>query len=202
MLLKKISKSLLLGAVALLMIGTQAQAGITLGYPGYGGNGCPQGTASATLSPDGRALTVIFDQFIAQAGKNMGNTIDRKACNISIPVNIPNGYSISIVGVDYRGFNALPVNSWSRFSVEYFFAGSQGPSYSQTFRGPLNQNYLINNKLALSALVWSPCGQSVNLRVNSNMMVSNSTYNDAMATVDSADFKAGLVYHFQMRSCH
>ena len=41
---------------------------IQLGYPAYGGNGCPSGTANASLSPDGKSLSIIFDQFVTEAG--------------------------------------------------------------------------------------------------------------------------------------
>jgi hypothetical protein len=31
-------------------------------------------------------------------------------------------------------------------SVEYFFAGTRGPSFVQTFTGPKEKDYLISNK--------------------------------------------------------
>ncbi len=174
---------------------------IRLGTPGYGGNGCPAGTASVTLSPDNKALTLIFDQYSAQAGGFSGR-IARKTCNIAIPVHVPQGFSVSIIAVDYRGFNALPYGSQSRFAAEYFFAGSVGPKVQRTFYGPLTQDYLINNNLAVGALVWSACGADVNLRVNTSMTaIANGANEDTLATVDSADFKAGVVYRFSWRQC-
>ena len=62
---------------------------ISLGVPGYGGSGCPGGSASVTLSPDGKSLTLIFDQFIVEAGGPTGKRIDRKNCDIAIPVHVP-----------------------------------------------------------------------------------------------------------------
>lgn len=176
---------------------------ISLGEPGYGGNGCPSGSASATLSPDGKSLSILFDSFSAEAGGDTHRSIDRKSCNIAIPVHVPNGLSISVVQVDYRGFNGLPAGATSRFNVEYFFAGAEGPKYQKNFRGPLSDEYLIDNKLALGALVWSPCGADVNLRVNASMMAINtSRFDNAIATVDSADFKAGIIYRFAFQACH
>jgi hypothetical protein len=175
---------------------------IALGEPAYGGNGCPAGSASATLSPDAKTLSILFDQYAAEAGGATGRRLDRKACNIAIPVHVPQGYSVSVFKIDYRGFNSLPHGSSSEFNVEYFFAGQRGPSYRKRFNGQLNSDYFLNNTLAATGLVWSPCGADVNLRINSSMRVQTNNYNEqALATVDSTDINAGLVYHLQWRRC-
>jgi hypothetical protein len=197
--------SLLTTATAAALLATavaaSAQDTIQLGHPAYGGNGCPSGSASATLTPDGRSLSVIFDQFVTEAGPATGRTLDRKSCNIAVPVHVPNGFSVSILAVDYRGFVALPTGATARLQAEYFFAGAQGPRFVQDFRGRIDQDYTFNNTLGVQAMVWSPCGADVNLRVNASMMVRNTTRQDALATVDSADFNAGIIYQVQMRRC-
>jgi hypothetical protein len=179
-----------------------AQDTIQLGNPAYGGNGCPSGTASATLSPDGSSLSIIFDQFVTEAGPAAGRTIDRKSCNIAVPVFVPNGLSISVIAVDYRGYVGLPAQSSARLTAEYFFAGSQGTRFQQDFIGRTDQDYLFTNQMGVQAMVWSPCGADVNLRVNAAMMVRNTNRGlDAVATVDSADINAGLIYRIQTRRC-
>ena len=70
---------------------------IYLGEPGYGGNGCPAGSASVTLSPDLKSLSILFDEFIVEAGGVDGKTLGRKSCNIAIPVHVPQGMSVSIL---------------------------------------------------------------------------------------------------------
>ncbi len=188
--------SFLMGASAM------AQGGVQLGQPAFGGNGCPAGTASAAVTDNGQAISILFDEYIAEAGNTTGRRLDRKSCNVSIPVHVPQGYSVSIFKVDYRGFNFLPRGASSQFNVEYFFAGSQGPRYTRNFVGPLENEYMITNNLQAQALVWSPCGQSVILRANSSMRATaNARMDQTMATVDSADVQAGLVYHLQWRTC-
>lgn len=182
--------------------GAFAQNLLRLGTPSYGGTGCPAGSASVTLSPDQSTLSILFDSYVVEAGGITGKRLDRKGCNVAIPVSVPNGYSISIFQVDYRGFNAIPMGGRSQFSVEYFFAGSRGPSYTRTFLGPLTDNYTLTNMLQANALVWSPCGAEVTLRSNSNMLVmSNARNEQTLATVDSADISAGLIYHIALRRC-
>jgi hypothetical protein len=194
-------KTLLSAALLSLSAVSLAQNDIALGVPGYGGNGCPAGSASVTLSPDAKSLSIIFDQFIAEAGPNVGKRLDRKACNIAIPVHVPSGFSISIIAVDYRGFVSLPRAATAKLSAEYFFAGMQGPRFVKDFRGVQNTDYTFSNTLGVAANVWSPCGADVNLRVNANMMLTNSGFEDAMATVDSTDINAGIIYQIQSRHC-
>lgn len=195
---KIVSLSLLVGSLSAF-----AQDTIQLGHPAYGGNGCPSGTASATLSPDGKSLSIIFDQFLTEAGPAAGRTIDRKSCNVAIPVHVPNGYSISVLAIDYRGYVGLPSMASARLQAEYFFAGMRGPRFVKDFRGRTDTDYTFNNQLGVQAMVWSPCGADVNLRINASMMVRNTNRQlDAIATVDSADINAGLIYHFQMRRCY
>ena len=176
------------------------QGQIQLGFPGYGGNGCPSGSASVSLSPDQTSLSILFDQYVVEAGN--GRRIDRKSCNIAIPVRVPQGYSVSIFQVDYRGFNGLPSGARSTFNVEYFFAGGRGVRQTSNFRGPLSEQYAITDRLAATAVVWSACGAETNLRVNTSMMVQSNRWDEqALATVDSADISAGVIYHLQWRRC-
>lgn len=194
---KNMFSSLLL---SLLSVGALADT-VTLGNPAYGGNGCPAGSASATLSPDRSALTMLFDQFMINVGGSAGKNTDRKSCNIAIPVHIPSGLSVSIFKIDYRGFNNLPASAFSQFGVEYFFAGTAGPRVNKRFNGPLSDNYLIGNNLVGQAVTWSSCGQEVILRANTNIMLVSPRGQEAMSTLDSMDIKSGIVYHLQWRKC-
>lgn len=176
---------------------------IRLGEPGYGGSGCPSGTASVTLSPDQKSLSIIFDEFLVEAGASSGKRMNRKNCNLAIPVHVPQGLSISVIDVDYRGFVSLPSGTMAQFNAEYFFAGMRGPRFTKRFSGALDQDYLLTNTLGVQASIWSPCGKDVNLRVNSAMLVRSNRYgDDALATVDTADFKAGILYKLQWKKCN
>jgi hypothetical protein len=196
--MKKLLKVLsLLGALSL---GMSAQADdISLGEPGYGGNGCPAGTASVTLSPDSKSLSILFDDYIVETTRRRKTV--RKSCNIAVPVHIPQGFSVAVMDIDYRGYNSLPRRAFSRFSVEYFFAGVRGPKFTKTFRGELDDDFTLGNTLTARSMVWSRCGADVNLRVNTSMLVK-SRGAEAFSMVDSADISAGLVYHLQWKRCH
>ena len=121
---------------------------IYLGEAGYGGSGCPSGSASVTLSPDNKALSILFDEYMVEAGGHE-RKIARKSCNIAIPVHVPQGFSVSIIEADYRGYVSLPSRAQARFSAEYFFAGKRGPKYRKSFRGYTDDEYEINNTLGV-----------------------------------------------------
>jgi hypothetical protein len=193
-----------LGSVVLSMfISSAAYADdISLGIPGYGGSGCPSDSVSATISPDGKALSLLFDHYIVQAGGETGKNFDRNTCNVAIPGHVPQGRSVSVLAIDYRGFNQLPRGARSQFNVEYFFAGTRDQAFIKMFTGPREQDYRrISNKLVADTLIWSACGEDVNLRTNSSIRVKTTRGQEAMATVDTQDVKAAIIYQLQWKTC-
>jgi Domain of unknown function (DUF4360) len=157
----------------------------------YGGSGCPANSASVSVSPDGKELSILFDKFAA-----LGNSQSesRKSCNLSIPIKVPQGFQISLYDADYRGYVAP--STTANLRAEYFFAGNRGPVFSRMFQGETNYN--VRDSLVTVADVWSACGDSVNMRVNAAMSARGA----GMATVDSFDLaQRGLVYHIKYRNC-
>jgi hypothetical protein len=157
----------------------------------YGGSGCPNNSASVSVSPDGQELSILFDKFAA-----LGNdwSQSRKSCNLSIPIRVPQGFQISLYDADYRGYVAP--STTGNLRAEYFFAGNRGPVFSRMFRGETDYN--VRDSLVTVANVWSACGNSVNMRINASITARGR----GMATVDSFDLAhRGLVYHIKYRDC-
>jgi len=157
---------------------------------GYGGSGCPAGSASAIVSPDGQELSVIFDEYSAFANSRRER---RKSCNLTIPIKVPSGYQVSLFDADYRGY--IAPNTTGRLRAEYFFAGERGPVFRRSLRG--EQEYNVQDKLMASS--WSRCGDSLNMRINSSMTATGR----GMASVDSLDLarRGGFIYHIKYRAC-
>jgi Domain of unknown function (DUF4360) len=188
----KLLKALIVTTLVTLPISPAfAESQVQIQGASYGGSGCPERSASVSVSPDGQELTVLFDKFSA-----LGNdpSQSRKSCNLSIPIKVPEGYQISLYDADYRGYVAPSTSGTLR--AEYFFAGNRGPVFQRTFNG--ENNYNVRDSLATVADVWSACGDSTNMRVNASM----SARGKGAATVDSFDLAhRGLVYHIKYRSC-
>lgn len=197
-------RSIITLAASVLLCASLASADdLRLGEPQFGGTGCPAGSAAVALSPDSKSLSILFDQYVVSAGE--GSTIrdSRKNCNIAIPIQVPQGYSYSIIGIDYRGFTDLPRGSRAQLNVNYFLStGGNTVRTSKTFMGPVTSDYLKADTLGMSSVVWTACGGSTILRANTTLNVLSNRYNEpALATVDSADVQAGIVYQLQWKRC-
>jgi len=193
-------RSILLLSALLTTMPVAFAQNIALGEPTYGGPGCPGGSAAAVLSPDRTSLSILYDQYQVSAGGTTGRSFERKSCNLAIPINVPQGISVSILQVDYRGYNDIPAGGSANFRVEYFFAGGTGPIFERQINGPVSDDFFNRNQLVAANVVWSPCGQDQILRTNSSIRVTTPG-GLAVSTVDSADVTAAIIYHLQWRSC-
>src|SRR5687767_10276412 len=66
--------------------------GMAVGHPQYSGTGCPAGSASSTLSSDRKTLSLLFDNYIVEAGAPSQLKVNVKNCRIQIPFTVPPGY--------------------------------------------------------------------------------------------------------------
>jgi hypothetical protein len=188
--------------LCLLLSGYAHAEFLKLGTPNMGGTGCPQGTSSIAVSPDQSAISILFDQYVAEAGGS--KSFDRKSCNFAIPVQVPQGYSISVVEVDFRGFTLLPDGASATLNASYFIPGKSDEIRStRSFYGPTADEYTSSDNVVVRGQVWSACGASAILRANTSILLrTNAAREDAMVTVDSADISSGVIYHLQWRRCH
>lgn len=188
---------LLIGARSLLAF----VPGITLGDPAHGGSGCPSGTISATLSPDETELSILFDDYYVEAGGDQRNTV-RKSCNLAIPVEIPAGFSVSILSADYRGYVSLPSKAQARFTTEYFFAGEKGKKNTTVWKGYTDEDFDVSDLFDVTGKVWTQCGKDTILRINTSLLVrTNRKKEEALAILDSADLASGLTYYLDWKIC-
>ena len=192
-------------SIAILALGLSAQAQIRLGIPAYGGTGCPAGTASVSLTDDQSILSVLFDQFVAQAPTPQGASFDRKSCNLRIPVSVGPGFQVALIAFDYRGFAAIPNGGRGNFEARYSYVGQLRPAiFRKSFQAGRADNYSLKNELISTTIDWSPCstGKDLMLTVDANVLaMTNSMQQAAQVSVDSVDVSAGLLYSIQLRRC-
>eukprot|EP00193_Tetraselmis_chui_P016898 CAMPEP_0177792704 /NCGR_PEP_ID=MMETSP0491_2-20121128/24669_1 /TAXON_ID=63592 /ORGANISM="Tetraselmis chuii, Strain PLY429" /LENGTH=188 /DNA_ID=CAMNT_0019315141 /DNA_START=61 /DNA_END=623 /DNA_ORIENTATION=+ len=143
----------------------------------FGGTGCPQGTVQVIASPDGQTLSVLFDEYTAAT--ETGDRRDRKSCNLALPVSVPNGISLGIFEVDYRGFAYVPEirGASAKMNAEYFWAGQRGPSRRTTFPAGYDDDFTLSDTLVGASIVFSPCGQDVNFRINTSIEARKGSSN-------------------------
>src|SRR6478735_7372120 len=79
------------------------EGAVTVESVAYSGDGCPEGSVAAHISPDAEAFTVIFSRFIAEVGPVVATTTARRQCKLHVKLSVPRGWSYALVGTDFRG---------------------------------------------------------------------------------------------------
>lgn len=182
--------------------------GAVMQTPSYAGTGCPQGSASAVLSPDGKTLSVLFDSYVAEAGNHMAMARDSKGCQINIPFIVPPGYAVQVVKMDYRGFTSLPAGSRSTFGAGFRFLEVNGRATNaprilraSVMQGPKTENFTLSS--VIQGRPFSPCGENFILAAESTVNVqSNRSGEQTITTVDSVDaVQTPVVYSLRWKRC-
>lgn len=165
-------------------------------------NGCPEGSYSIVMSPDGTTLSILFDQFTVESGKTQ-----RKVCRISAPLKLPANKSIGVYKVDYRGFAKLAAKQEAGLDVQYFL-GPQGNEHGRVFKrkikGPHESDYLFTENIGAGQMKRVGCGAAAVLNVGITLSLDGDLRRDAaMASLDTADGAPGgaLVYHLDLKKC-
>ncbi len=107
----------------------------------YGGTGCPGNSVDTYVSPDASAMTLIFDQYVAEVGPGISASASRKFCNLVVDMVVPSGWQFSVFQVDYRGFADLKSATTGYMNSSYYFSGSDARTNTRTttarFSGPI-----------------------------------------------------------------
>lgn len=205
--MKNLIKTILTSSVLLLAATSTASAhnlgAVTIEKVGYAGNGCPQGSAEVVLANDKKSVSVLFDDYVVEAGGQGQRTFSRKKCDIAFGLKVPNGMSVALIDADYRGFADLPRRAKATFTRNYFFAGTRGPRLKKRFNGGFSDDFTISDKMGVMSRVYSSCGADVILRSKTAATVRTGRGQEAMMSVDSADLTSKTIfrYNFSWKKC-
>ncbi|KAK3215910.1 hypothetical protein GRF29_8g1492576 [Pseudopithomyces chartarum] len=157
----------------------------------YGGTGCPQGTLSYQLSADKTLITLIFDSYIASIGPGIALAEQRKNCQLNVDIQYPGGFQYSVLSADYRGYASIQKGVTGSLKSTYYFSGQTDQSSTEyTFTGPVTGDYLKHDTADSVSTVWSPCGASGMLNINSQVrLTASDTKATGLLTTDSTDLK-------------
>jgi hypothetical protein len=194
--------------IVLAVSGTALAAGpnpsqVRIAGISYAGSGCPAGSVAESMSPDAKAFTLLFDSYIAEAGPGVSLANGRKNCQIAVDLRFPQGWSYTIFDVDYRGYAQLERGTTGTQKTTYYFQGGSSQASLQTnYAGPKDADYHIRDSLGLDALVWSPCGATRAVNMNTQVRVTASGGRRALMTIDSIDGQLTHRYGIQWRRCN
>ena len=179
---------------------------ITIDVVTVNGSGCPAGTAAVAVSPDNKAFTVTYSDFLAQVGIGALPTDFRKNCQLNLRVNVPQGFTYGIAQADYRGFAHLERGASGTERANYYFQGmSQSTFTTHPIVAPLDDNWFASDEVPVAAVVWHPCGELRNLNINTELRVAAGTSDPTKTTsfmaMDSTDGTIETTYHFAWKQC-
>lgn len=174
------------------------------------GDGCPQGSVSAALTPDQTTVSILFDQLLTDVpAASSGPTMGRKSCSVTLDVKFAGQYRVAVVGSDINGFVHIPAGANSKISVKHwsmFDLGGRNAAkmnMDRNFTGPTEQNVQMLSRFA-DVPMWSYCGtqmrsnmdlpfMTINIELTSN---NQNPAENLLAAIDSLDFTtSGLAYH-------
>ncbi|MDJ1132054.1 DUF4360 domain-containing protein [Streptomyces iconiensis] len=170
------------------------------------GSGCPQGTTAVAVSPDNKAFTVTYSEYLAQVGKGSKPVDFRKNCQLNLIMHVPQGFTYAIASVDYRGYAYLEKGASGMSKASYYFQGSpETTTHSHNYKGAYDDNWQATDTTDYAHLVWAPCGELRNFNINTELRVNAGTSDaentTSFMTMDSTDGDVSTVYHFAWKKC-
>lgn len=174
------------------------------------GSGCESSQASAAITSDGKTLSLIFDNYMAEIGQGSQNPQSsslKKNCRVFIDVDVPHNYQYGLEQTDYRGFAALPASAWALHRFTQIIPGQAIASAREAqIRGPLADDYAVSVRQKPGRIVYSKCNQRFQtIELLSELMVSyfpgTKDRSIAMINLDSLDTGVNSSFRLSYRQC-
>ena len=175
------------------------------------GTGCPAGSVSIDVSPDRQVFTAIFNKFqavIDPFDPNVALADRHKRCDLSLKVQVPQGYQFSVFKADYQGWYDLQANMSLTQTSSYHFQGNANhikrSSLSTGGTGRSGEFHFVD-QLGVSSFEWSACGAPRNMYISAELRLSSNSNNSrGVAGIDAIEgqFKLLNRYGIQWRRCN
>ncbi|KAJ4397394.1 hypothetical protein N0V93_001621 [Gnomoniopsis smithogilvyi] len=184
-----------------------AQA-ISISKVQYSGNGCPQGTASVSLSSDKTIVTLGFDSFQTYIGPGTSIKDTSKNCEIHLTLSYPSGYSFAVVDSTYHGYAQLDSAVTGNFYSTYYFSSNAAKTFTTTASITGGESwadgavYMEEEIVPSPSYVKSKCGTSEILNINNRIaLVSSDSNASGQLTDDDATVDQSQQINIQWFTC-
>jgi len=169
------------------------------------GSGCPPGTAKYLVNTDRTAVTVTFSEFLASVGPGISISENRKNCQMTFGVHVPQGFTFGISNVDGRGFYELDKKVTANQRTITYFQGSlnQATCNAPAVVGPQTGYYTNRCTVGIASLVFCRCGADTVMNINTDVRVENSKnkHGSGLITRDSNDVSLITIFNFHWKRC-
>jgi hypothetical protein len=154
---------------------TGSAAGITLDSVSYSGTGCPAGSATISITPDGRELALLFSDYVATVGPGVDASEGEKECVIKIDVSSPTFVTFGVSNVEYRGYAQLDANvAGGRASTYHLTQQPEKPAFQDSLVGPLDADYDYTDIPATTGPLTAKCNKHHHLTIRSLVRLDGS----------------------------
>ena len=154
-------------------------------------------SADYVLAPDHSALSILFTDLTVE-----GSGQSASECTIDVPLDLPEGMSLGVYRVDYRGFASLAKKDVATLQVSYELGPKgNGRHFKRSVRGALEDDFAFTENIGAGLMKRVGCGADAHLRGSVSLLLKGK--GDSLATLDSGDGAArrGLVYRFNLKKC-
>ena len=182
-------KSLSLLALISLMPFSAWSQSYQLGEATFAGSGCPQGTAVATVSPDGSSISFLFDAFKGEYLQRNDRSKTTAQCSIRVPVQVQDGYMVQATYIDLRGFTEVPASTFLRITASGLAGNGRifGRFSSQsTVNGPYSGDFFKRQAVQQIASESRKCHDVNEIQINLHAQILGRNAG-GMFTLDSGD---------------
>ena len=146
----------------------------------YAGTGCPEETVSQNISPDRKAVSFLFAEFLAEITAGMSEEEraiqGKKDCELTIDLQYPNGWTYSVASVDYRGFADFDdgVSAQRRTTIK-FADDSKNESFSSALIAGFKGDFSFRDTFDIKEEVLAPCGtvKPLIIKIEAELLADN-----------------------------
>ena len=180
---------------------------VTISGVSASGSGCPAGSFATSWAPDGRGLKVIFSHYLLEATPAKP-TLQTLACNVSLKLDMPSGYSVGVTKISYSGYAFLDRGVVAEQISNYAWTGvgtlSQNEARS-TLTGPYDDDYVFTDNIESRGrgIQWSPCNITSNLQIRTRLILTNNVKGNGYINMGELRLGGGteLTIQFVTKSC-
>ncbi len=201
-------KRIIFGLLLVFAARVQAQSVQLIGYSS-GGGGCPAGSATVTMAPDGKTFTVLYDRLNLRLAP--GQTEAVLDCKVEVQVKKPTILGLKINQADFRGFVGLSTGVRANQQVSVAAGVPNGlrdvfnDFEAQTWTGPVQDNFNLSVRHTRSQADILTCSFKSKARITIKTRIRvkqiGNGNGEGIIAVDSTDGRFTQNFHMDWENC-
>jgi len=154
------------------------------------GSGCPAGSWTIELSPDGQTLLVAFNNYQVAVGPGIPSSMRERTCDVTVGLSYPLGCTTATIDNTYHGFAELHSGVSATMSTQYSHSpGTVGPNPPPvTISGavwedgnPFNKQDIVTTRLQATSSNQRVASYTIRTRA---FVQTNNSQNFGTFTID------------------